>query len=503
MTIHLRALGEAGIEGRLEGDDVMIHGVRRDSREVEPGDLFVALRGENDEGRAHAADAVRRGAVAIMAEAPLALGVPVWVTAEPARGLALAAELVYGAPLSKLVTVGITGTNGKTTCVHLLEALLTHAGKTCAVVGTGTLRAPGIDRASPFTTPFGDALARFGRDALEASATHLLMEVSSHGLALHRVDAVRFEVAAFTNLTQDHLDFHESMEAYGEAKQKLFVDHAPKASVINIDDRFGRRLAERAHGRVLRVSTDTASDAEIRALSYTGGREGLRAELDVLGQRRSLASPLIGRHNLENLLVVLGSAIALGVDVEVALEALAETQGASGRLERVAHPRDVTVVVDYAHTPDALERVLSALRPLTPGRLFVVFGCGGDRDRTKRAPMGRAAAAGADLVVLTSDNPRTEDPEAIIEAIEGAVRDAGSAALDAPALRTAPRGYFVVADRREAIRLAIGAAEEGDTVLLAGKGHEDYQIIGDERRPFDDRVEARAAIAEAEGAWRP
>jgi UDP-N-acetylmuramoyl-L-alanyl-D-glutamate--2,6-diaminopimelate ligase len=502
MSARLSELVEAGVEGRLEGADVVVHGVRRDSREVEPGDLFVALAGEHKDGLAFVADALRRGAVAVMAEAPLALDVPVWVTPDASRGLALAAERVYGGPLAKLVGVGVTGTNGKTTCVYLLEAILAGLGQRPAVVGTGYLRAPGIDRASPFTTPYGDELARFGRDAVQAGATHLLMEVSSHGLALHRVDGARFEVAAFTNLTQDHLDFHDSMASYGEAKAKLFVEHAPKASVIHVDDAFGRSLAERARGRVLRVSLDPASDAEIKAVAHRCGREGLSAEVEVLGEALSLTSPLIGRHNLENLLVVLGVTVALGLDRRAVLEALASAEGAPGRLERVAHPRDVTVAVDYAHTPDALASVLAALRPLTPGRLVVVFGCGGDRDRQKRPLMGRVAAESADLVVLTSDNPRTEDPSAILAAIEPGARGAGMSALTPEALAAAPRGYAVVADRAEAIRLAIGAAREGDTVLLAGKGHEDYQIVGTEKRPFDDRVEARAAIAEAEAAWR-
>jgi UDP-N-acetylmuramoyl-L-alanyl-D-glutamate--2,6-diaminopimelate ligase len=503
MSAMLSELPAAGIRGRLLGADVSVSGVRRDSREVTPGDLFVALPGDRADAIEHVADAIRRGAVAVMASHPIEADVPVFVAEDVSRGLGLAAEVVHGRPLSNLVAVGITGTNGKTTCVHLLESVFAGAGRASAVVGTGYLRAPGIDRRTPFTTPFGDELSRFARDSVEAGAKHLFMEVSSHGLALHRVDAVRFDVAAFTNLTQDHLDFHASMQEYGDAKARLFVDHAPRVSVLNVDDPFGRALASRAAGEVVRVSTHGDVEAEVRALSHTGTRTGLEAEVEAFGERFVLRSPLIGLFNLENVLVVLGCALALGVDRDSVLATLAVAKGAPGRLERVEHPGDVTVLVDYAHTPDALTRVLEGLRPITPGRLLVVFGCGGDRDRGKRPEMGRAAARVADVCVVTSDNPRTESPSAILDQIVPGLREVGGESLSEAEVRSASRGYIVVEDRAAAIALAIAAARDGDTVVLAGKGHEDYQIIGTEKRPFDDREQARKAIGASGGSWRP
>lgn len=503
MSATLSEIVAAGVTGRILGSDARVDGVRRDSREVEPGDLFVALPGERTDGTEHIADAVRRGATAVMTSREIEAAVPVFVADDVARGLGLAAETVYGRPLERLAGVGVTGTNGKTTCVHLLESVLMASGGAPAVVGTGYLRAPGIDRRTAFTTPYGDELSRFARDAVSVGATHLVMEVSSHGLSLHRVDAVRFEVAAFTNLTQDHLDFHASMDEYGEAKARLFLEHAPKTSVLNVDDEFGRALAARAKGRVVRVSAWPTAEAEIRALSHRSTRSGIEAHVEAFGERFELRSPLIGLHNLENLLVVLGVALALELDRGAVLAALAAAKGAPGRLERVEHPGDVTVLVDYAHTPDALARVLAALRPITPGRLVVVFGCGGDRDRKKRPVMGRAAAEGADICIVTSDNPRTEDPAAILDGIVPGVREAGLPVLAPEETGASARGYVVVEDRAEAIALAIASARDGDTVLLAGKGHEDYQIIGTEKRPFDDRDEARKAIAAQGGTWRP
>ncbi len=503
MSAMLSMLAGAGIGGRLVGEDVRVHGVRRDSREVEPGDLFAALAGTRSDGTEFVPDAVARGAVAVMAPRAIdGAGVPVFVVDDVGRALGLASEVIYGKPLSRLTGVGVTGTNGKTTCVHLLESVLAAAGSGPAVVGTGYLRAPGIDARTSFTTPFGDDLSRFARDAVAAGATHLVMEVSSHGLALHRVDAVRFEVAAFTNLTQDHLDFHTSMDEYGEAKARLFVDHAPSHSVLNVDDPFGRALAARATGNVVRVSARGDAEAEVRAVTSASTRAGIEAEVEAHGRRFVLRSPLIGQHNLENLLVVVGCAIALGVDEASMLGALAIAKGAPGRLERVAHPGDVTILVDYAHTPDALSRVLAALRPITPGRLVALFGCGGDRDRAKRPRMGRAAAEAADVCIVTSDNPRTESPRAILDAIVPGVAGAGLPAIAAGELATAARGYVVVEDRAEAIALAMASARDGDTVLLAGKGHEDYQIVGTEKRPFDDRLEARKAILQVEASWR-
>lgn len=487
-----------GVVHTLHGAaDVVLAGVRHDSREVGPGDLFVAMPGTNADGTRFAAAAVERGAAAVLAERRLELDVPVLVADDARLALSKAAAVVYRHPTLALDVVGITGTNGKTTCSALLEAVVAAAGYAPAVMGTTSFRAPGIEEPATHTTPEGDAIARFARRAVDAGASHLLMEISSHGLALRRADAVRYRVAAFTNLTQDHLDFHGDIEAYGAAKARLFTELSPGTSVINVDDAFGAELAERLVGPTLRCSVRAATDVEVRVSRSELGRDGISATITTPDGELDIASPLIGAHNVENLAVVVGCAHALGIDGATTAGALAAATGAPGRLERVEDPRDVAVFVDYAHTPDALSRSLAALREITPGRLFVVFGCGGDRDRSKRPKMGRAAAEGADVLVVTSDNPRTEDPLAILREIEPGVTAGGQPPVEA--FDGVTRGYRVVEDRRQALTAALTAATSGDTVLIAGKGHEDYQIIGTEKFPFDDRVEARAAIARLGG----
>jgi UDP-N-acetylmuramoyl-L-alanyl-D-glutamate--2,6-diaminopimelate ligase len=305
---------------------------------------------------------------------------------------------------------------------------------------------------------------------------------------------VHFTVSAFTNLTHDHLDYHGDFAAYGRAKARLFEALAPQVSVINVDDAFGAELAKRAHGRVLRCSRKAGAAAEIRALDMRSDAAGLHARVATPEGEVQLDSPLVGEHNLENLLIALGCVIGLGLPLERAVAGLSGSRGAPGRLERVDHPQ-LGVFVDYAHTPDALERVLRTLRPITRGRLIVVFGCGGDRDRTKRPVMGKAAVQLGDVAIATSDNPRSEPPERILDDIERGVAETGARKLTASELAQAVRGYHVCSDRRQAIRLAIAAARAGDSVLIAGKGHEKYQIIGARRDHFDDCEEARAALA--------
>jgi UDP-N-acetylmuramoyl-L-alanyl-D-glutamate--2,6-diaminopimelate ligase len=346
-----------------------------------------------------------------------------------------------------------------------------------------------------------DDLMRLARRALEAGASHLVLEVSSHGLAMHRVDCVRFEVAAFTNLTQDHLDYHGDFASYEAAKRRLFRDLSPRYAVVNVDDPVGRSIADEFPRRVLRCSKQAAPSHDVCALSSESSRAGIRARIRCQGQELDLESPLIGEHNLENLLVAIGCGSALGLSPEVMQRALQTAQGAPGRLQRVAHPGDVLIFVDYAHTPDALARVLKALRASTTGRLIVTFGCGGDRDPIKRPIMGKHSAELADLVVLTSDNPRSEAPEKILAQIEQGVKQTGLPMLTAAELAHGARGYCVEPDRAAAIRLVLAAARAGDTVLIAGKGHEKVQIIGDRRLPFDDVNEAeRAVLALGEGS---
>lgn len=483
-----RELGR--VRASVTGDaNVRITDVRQDSRRVVPGDLFVARDGLHLNGAHFAAEAVRVGAVAILAErrdAPLQdLGVPVVRVDGVRLALGLAAEAVHGHPTEALGLVGITGTNGKTTTAWLAEQLIDAAGGASARLGTLGYAFRDDVVEDSLTTPEADDVSRFAARALARGASHLVMEVSSHALAQSRVDALAFRVGAFTNLTQDHLDFHGSMDAYGEAKARLFTDLVQRVAVLNVDDPFGKALAARAPGRVLRVGR--APSCDVRPIDVRVDHDGLHGRVALPSGEWPLASRLVGEHNLDNVLLVLGIVEALDLDVATAVLALRTATAAPGRLERVDElGDDVTVLVDYAHTPDALARVLEASRRLTVGTLHCVFGCGGDRDPKKRPLMGDAVGAAADRATLTSDNPRTEAPEAIARAVE-------------PALAARRIPYDVELDRATAIERAVLGAAPGDLVLIAGKGHEPYQIIGTEKRPFDDRAEARRALARRRG----
>lgn len=495
------ALGDLlGAPGVLEvvGDSgVRVSGVTSDSRRVAPGDLFAAISGEKIDGAEFVPQALANGASAVLIDRARALQVPLVRVDSVRRRLGTLAHRIYGEPTSALKTFAVTGTNGKTTVTYLLESLLAHAGRTPALLGTIVNRGPAFSRAAELTTPEADVIAQFARAQLEAGASHLLLEASSHALDQDRLGGVQIEVAAFTNLTQDHLDYHQTMEAYGRAKARLFADYAPRHAVIMVDQPFGRALSasvEAGPSKLWRASLSAEGDAELRALRYSSTRRGIEATIATPHGEIAIESPLFGAHNLENLLVTMAAALAFGLTPDEIRAGLREAVGAPGRMERVAGASDVMVLVDYAHTPDAIARALSALRPLTGGRLFIVCGCGGDRDPKKRAPMGEAALRGADLALLTSDNPRTEDPAGILAEMEvGAARVAQR--IERAALATATRGYAVVVDRAEAIEAAMQAARPGDTVLLAGKGHETYQIIGREKRDFDDREQAARALA--------
>ncbi|MEM7434596.1 MAG: UDP-N-acetylmuramoyl-L-alanyl-D-glutamate--2,6-diaminopimelate ligase [Myxococcota bacterium] len=493
-TMTLSAL-QRDVGGAVRSSvDPNVTGVRHDSRHVEPGDLFVAISGVTHDGARFVPEALARGAVAVASEQILDNAPTQWIVDDARLALSRAAEAVYGHPTRSLPTIGITGTNGKTTTAYLLARAISASSNNPALIGTTGFFIGDRDRAATHTTPEGDDISRFARQALADGATHLVLEVSSHGLALHRVDGVEFAVAAFTNLSRDHLDFHGTFEAYGRAKARLFTDLTPRVSVVHVDDPFGAALAEEIQGRVLRCSRkDTTADVYIERSSATRG--GIEAIVRTPRGTRTLRSPMLGEHNLENLIVALGCVEALELAIEPVLEDWRVAPGSPGRLERVEHPGDVAVLVDYAHTPDALGRVLETLRRITPGRLIVVFGAGGDRDRGKRPEMGRVAARDSDLCVITSDNPRGEDPASIIDQVRAGAVGEGMPSIVAGDLEQAERGYTAIADRREAISRAIRAARDGDSVLLAGKGHEDYQIVGSERLHFDDREEARVAIA--------
>ncbi len=461
-----------------------VAGVRHDSRRVEPGDVFVAVPGELYDGRDFAADAVRRGAAVVVARGAAPDGFPVpWVEVDDPRALLgpLAAE-VYGHPDRELVMAGVTGTNGKTTVVHLLAAMLTAAGKPAALFGTLGYRFGDRFEPGERTTPEASDLYRLLREWHGEGARAAAMEVSSHGLVLGRVAGAAFDLALFTNLSRDHLDFHLDMERYFAAKRQLFsLLKTGGRTVVNIGDEYGRRLAADLPG-VLTFGPGGAVDA----VGAEFGLAGIRARVTTPVGELVLRSPLLGGFNLDNLLAAVAGAVALDLPLDAVAEAVEATAPLPGRLEPVTTGPPFAVLVDFAHTPGGLATVIEALGAMGAERRIVVFGCGGDRDRGKRAPMGEAAGA-AELPILTTDNPRSEDPLEIISEVERGLIASGN------------RDYRIVPDRREAIRRAVAVADERSVVLLAGKGHESVQIIGDRRLPFSDHDVARQALEERFG----
>jgi len=496
-------LRELPTDSTLSGDGtVSVRGVHQDSRRVARGDLFVARKGAHADGARFIEAAIANGAAALLVdrESAVPVSLPCIRVSDTRIGLALAAAAVYGHPAFSLDVIGITGTNGKTTTAHLVRAAIDGAldRPSCGIVGTVGHSFASFEEVASHTTPEADDLARVLRSMRDLGATHVAMEVSSIALTSRRVHAIRFRVAAFTNLSQDHLDYHGTMESYAAAKGELFTSYAPGSSVINVDDSFGRELATRVRSPLVRVSAKVeapADEADVAPISLSLSSRGIQAIVRVPGGKVELESPLFGAHNLENLLVALGIVVALDLDVTRATRALRHEVGAPGRLERCeTRDDDVVVLVDYAHTPDALVRVLGAVRALTRGRVLAVFGCGGDRDRSKRSLMGEAAAAGADVVIVTNDNPRGEAALEIARPIVAGLVSRGSMELAPADLASASRGHIVLLDRAVAIDLAVRSAAPGDTVILCGKGHETYQLIGDQSFPFDDRIEARRAL---------
>jgi len=483
-----------GARGDLAGDPE-VRRVTGDSREVIPGAVFFALPGTKLDGHAFAPEAARRGAVAVVAERPVECAPATLLLAPSARrAMALAAASLHGHPGERLALAGVTGTNGKTTVAYLVEACAAAAGLPLGVLGTVTHRWPGVERPAGHTTPESTFIQASLAEMVAAGARAAVLEVSSHALAQERVAGLRFAAAAFTNLTRDHLDYHGDMEAYFAAKRRLFTEHlAPGGvAVVNARDPFGARLADQLGPgpRVWRFGSRT--DDALGASAVVSDLGGLAAVLRTPAGPVAIRSPLVGAHNLENLLCAAGLALALGIAPEAVARGLSASRGAPGRMERF-EGRGVSVFVDYAHTDDALAHAIGALRALAPRRLLCVFGCGGDRDRGKRPLMGRAAAV-ADLAVVTSDNPRSEDPAAIVADVLPGLEGTGRRRLSEREARAGADGFLVEVDRRAAIALAVACAREGDAVLVAGKGHEDHQVVGTERRPFSDREEARRAL---------
>jgi UDP-N-acetylmuramoyl-L-alanyl-D-glutamate--2,6-diaminopimelate ligase len=450
-----------------------------DSRATPAGSLFFCVPGSRVDGHDVAAEAVGSGAAALVVERWLDVDIPQVRVASVREAMGPMSSAVFGHPASALRMVGVTGTNGKTTTTYLLESVFREAGLHPAVIGTTGGRVGGrrveLERTTPEAPDLHRLLARMRREGVDVVA----MEVSSHGLDQHRFGGVRCEVALFTNLSRDHLDYHGSMEAYFAAKSRLFTAEHTAAGVVNADDRWGRRLLEETG--VPTTTFGTGPDADLRATAIELTPDGLAFRVDGLVVR----SFLRGRFNVENCLATLAVARTMQLADEAVARGVALVRDVPGRMQPVEQGQDFLVMVDYAHTPDSIRGVLRGARSLTAGRVIVVFGCGGDRDRDKRSPMGQAATAEADLCIITSDNPRSEDPLEIIEEIlPGAVAGGGE--------------YVVEPDRREAIRLALRAADRGDVVVIAGKGHETEQEFADRGVPFDDREVARRELLSLE-----
>lgn len=467
--------------------------VTHDSRRVMPGGIFVAISGAQTDGNQFVGEAAKRGAKAIISEQQRPADFTgIWLQVENARvALAKTAALVQGHPSSKLALAGITGTNGKTTTAHLIDSIFIAAGKKTALIGTIGYRIGDEKVDAEFTTPEASELQDFLRRAVETGATHATMEVSSIALDMHRADELQFAAAAFTNLTQDHLDFHGTMENYFAAKKKLFdgtIGKRPKHSVINLDDPHGAELKEICGQTALTYALDT--DADITTKEKRFGLEGLRFVARTPAGEIEITSSLVGRPHAYNSLCAIGVALAMGFDLEVIARGINQCKGVAGRFERVSNGGDdITVVVDYAHTPDALVNVLNTVHAAQAhkngkrGRVVTVMGCGGDRDRTKRPMMGEASAKLSDWVIATSDNPRSENPVMILNDIRVGLDRVG-------------KNYELIVDRREAIFRAVTQAKPGDVVVIAGKGHETYQILPTGKIHFDDREIAREALAE-------
>jgi len=478
--------------------DIEITGLRYDSRKIQPGDLFFSTARPYAQARAHVEEALERGARAAVVRGWDDGGArPALTLIESERPRALmgvAASRFYQSPSRRVDLIGVTGTSGKTTTTYLIASIFAAAGLPCGIIGTIGIFANDQKLYSGLTTPeaidFEAALAAMERMNVRAAAA----EVSSIGLEEGRVGELQFRACLFTNLGRDHLDYHGTIENYFAAKLRLFTELLPKSgaaetvAIVNGDDPFGQRVLAAVSGRKLSFGLDHGLD--VYPESWSAGIDGIRARVRAAGHSFNLASPLMGEINLRNILGACAVSVALGIETEAVVEGVRRCLGAPGRLEAVNGPAGVKVLVDYAHKPDALEAVLNALRALGPRRLICVFGCGGDRDRGKRPIMGEIAGRLAGLAILTSDNPRTEDPSAIIAEVEAGLKASGAIRLSEAEAR-ADRGYLVEADRRAAIGLALRIAQAGDVVVVAGKGHEDYQLVGARRLDFDDRVVVR------------
>jgi len=489
---------------RCDGDPGMeIQGLYYDSRQVQPGGLFFALRGVDADGHRFIGSALRAGAVAVVAEDESFVppGVPRAIVADGREAMSRAAAAFYGDPTAGVPLIGITGTNGKTTTSYLIEAIMEAAGMPAAVLGTVNYRFRDLTFPAPNTTPESVDLQKTLRELVDAGAASIVMEVSSHALEQRRVDGCCFDVGVFTNLTRDHLDYHLTMDAYLASKARLFnqlLSVTPgkprRRAAVNGDDPYGPAIAAGAACPVLTYGM--GAEAGVRAVNARFSVNGITGVLVTPAGETPFRSAMLGRFNLYNILAAATACSALDIPLESIRRGIEGHRRVPGRLERVDNDRGITVLVDYAHTGDALENVLRTLREVATARIITLFGCGGDRDPGKRPIMGGIAAGMSDLAVVTSDNPRTEDPDAIIAQIRDGIVPLGLREYRPGELAGGftEQGFVVCASRRDAIRLAAAAARPGDILLLAGKGHEDYQIIGRVKHHFDDREAAAAAF---------
>ncbi|MBH8563382.1 UDP-N-acetylmuramoyl-L-alanyl-D-glutamate--2,6-diaminopimelate ligase [Nostoc sp. CENA67] len=482
-----------GVELPPGFEDAEVEGLKTNSHACGVGDLFIGMPGTRVDGGEFWASAIASGAVAaIVSPEAIQKNPPTSEAVVSANNMnqacAQIASAFYGYPGQKLKMVGVTGTNGKTTTTHLIEFLLNKANLSTALMGTLYTRWAGFEQTAAYTTPFAVELQQQLAQAVDAGCEFGVMEVSSHALAQGRVLGCQFEVAVFSNLTQDHLDYHTDMEDYFAAKALLFSsDYLKGRAIINADDAYGQQLIAGLNAEQVWSYSVNHNSADLWMSDLNYEPNGVSGTLHTPKGDVAFRSPLVGQYNLENLLAAVGAVLHLGVDLNLVASVIPEFPGVPGRMERVqiTSKQDISVIVDYAHTPDSLENLLKAARPFIPGKMICVFGCGGDRDRTKRPKMGKIAADLADVAVVTSDNPRTEDPERILQDILAGIPPTANPT--------------VIGDRATAIRTAILQAQPGDGVLLAGKGHEDYQILGTEKIHFDDREHARDALQERLG----
>ncbi|ACN14378.1 MurE [Desulforapulum autotrophicum HRM2] len=485
------------------GSDPEITSIHNDSRDVKPGGLFIAVRGFKIDGHDYVEDALERGAAAVVVQQRVPGKQRMVEVADTRKAMASIAARFYDNPSESMCLVGITGTNGKTTTSFILESIFAQAGHCVGVIGTVNFRYRGKLFNNPVTTPESIDLQRILAQMKAAQVSHVVMEVSSHSIDLHRVRNCRFDAGVFTNLTQDHLDYHRTMGRYFACKRRFFtriLPSGPKAltamAVINLDDEKGQALRDAAATKV--VTTGRDSRADVCALDLAETITGTTGILKIDGAPYPFSSALVGAFNVENILSAAGAAHAIGIDPQVIVRGIEGCKGVPGRLERVEPDNGRHVFVDYAHTPDALMSILETLKAQAPKRIITVVGCGGDRDRSKRPIMGQIAATLSDVAIITSDNPRSEDPHGIIQEILKGIDTALCPELKPDQLKTG-NGFFVEPDRRKALELAVAASTPGDILVAAGKGHETYQILKGGTIHFDDREILSSALAGVQG----